>query len=223
MLGGEPQSGPGMQNAQHGQPAGSELAHPVPVEAVALAASPQLRCPPARQPIPKGWQAVEVPRYRRIVEVALHDRPQPLSRARGRIVPTLPKLRLEFLPLLPQSPTDRRALHGKVPPPVLPADMREAQKVERLRLAFSASFPAEFGVPPELDPARFVRMQFQSKLPQPFPEVLQATVGFRLRLESQDGIIGLAPDDHIPSGVLLSPPLHPAVENVMQIDIRPQG
>ena len=130
MLGGEPQSGPGMQNAQHGQPAGSELAHPVPVEAMALAASPQLRCPPARQPIPKGWQAVEVPRYRRIVEVALHDRPQPLSRARGRIVPTLPKLRLEFLPLLPQSPTDRRALHGKVPPPVLPADMRLSRPME---------------------------------------------------------------------------------------------
>ena len=101
MLGGEPQSGPGMQNARHGQPAGSELAHTVPVEAVALAASPQLRSPQAPQPIPKGLQAVEVSRYRMIVEVALHDRPKPLSRARHRLVPTLPELLLNFLQLPP--------------------------------------------------------------------------------------------------------------------------
>ena len=64
--------------------------------------------------------------------------------------------------------------------------MREAQKVERFRLTFPSSFPVQLGVPPELKPARFVRMQFQPKLPQPFPEVLQKAVGLRLRLETQD-------------------------------------
>jgi hypothetical protein len=100
MQSGEPQSGPGMQNARHGQPAGSERAHAVPVEAVALAASPQLSVPQAGQPIPKRLQAVEVSRYRMIVEVALHDRPKPLARSRCRIVSTLPELLLEF-PQLP--------------------------------------------------------------------------------------------------------------------------
>jgi hypothetical protein len=42
--------------------------------------------------------------------------------------------------------------------------VRETQKVERLRLAFPSSFPALFGIPPELDPARLVRVKFQSKL-----------------------------------------------------------
>jgi hypothetical protein len=50
--------------------------------------------------------------------------------------------------------------------------VRESQKVERLGLTFSSSFPAIFGKPPELDPARFIWMEFQSKLSQPFPKVL---------------------------------------------------
>jgi hypothetical protein len=193
-----------------------------PVEAVALAALAQLCSPQSGQPVPKGPQAVEVSRYRVVVEVALHDRPEPLTRWRNRIVPTLPELLLNFLQLPPQTLGDRLPLHGKLPSPVLPADMREAQKVERFRLAFSSTFPVQLGKRPELDPARFVGMQFQSKLPQPFPEILQKAVGFRLRLESEDRIIGITHDDHVSPCVLLTPRLHPEVKDVMQIDIREQ-
>src|SRR5208282_5953519 len=101
-----------------------------------------------------------------IVEVALHDRPEPLARLRHRIMPTPLKLLLDFLQLRPQALADRPTLDGKVPFPVLPANMREAQKVERLGLAFSPAFPVRFGIPPELDPARFFRVQFQPELPQ---------------------------------------------------------
>ena len=100
--------------------------------------------------------------------------------------------------------------------------MREAQKVERLGLTFSSSFPVELGKRPELDPARLVGMQFQSKLPQTFPEVLQKAVGFRLRLEPEDRVIGIAHDDHVPPGVFLAPRVHPEVEDIVQIDIRQQ-
>ena len=72
----------------------------VPVETVALAALAQLGPPQSGQPVPKDPQAVEVSRYRVIVEVALHDRPEPLARVRHEIVPTLPELLLEF-PQLP--------------------------------------------------------------------------------------------------------------------------
>jgi hypothetical protein len=53
MGNGEALVGPGMQNARDGQPASHELTQAVPVEAVALAASPQLRatsCPLAVPP-----------------------------------------------------------------------------------------------------------------------------------------------------------------------------
>lgn len=62
--------------------------------------------------------------------------------------------------------------------------MRESQKVERLWLTFPSSFPVLFGEPPELDPARLVWMEFQPKLPQPFPEILQEAICFRLVLSS---------------------------------------
>jgi hypothetical protein len=49
-------------------------------------------------------------------------------------------------------------LYREVPVPVLPADMREAQKVERFRLPFSSPFPVSLGTSSEVDPARFVWM-----------------------------------------------------------------
>ena len=138
MRGGEALRWPRMQNARSKQPAVREFTQTVPVEAVALAALAQLSSPQSGQPVPKGPQAVEVSRYRVIVEVALHDRPEPLARWRHRIVPTPPELRLDFLQLPPQALADRLALHGKVPLPVLPADMREANKVKRLELDLSS-------------------------------------------------------------------------------------
>src|SRR5215831_19237170 len=155
--------------------------------------------------------------------VALHDRLEPLARLRHRCVPAPLELLLDLLQLRPQAPGHRPALYGKVPLPVLPADMREAQKVERFRLPFSSSFPVPFGVPPELDPARLVRMQFQSKLPQPFPKILQKTVGFGLDLECRDGVIGITHDDHVSLGVFRTPRLHPEVKDIMQIDVSQQG
>ena len=212
-----------MQHVRDGQPAGREFTQSFAVEAMALAAWAQLGSPQPGQPVAKEPQAVEVSRYRVIVEVALHDRPEPLARVRDRIMPALAELLLEFPQLPPQAFADRLPLHGKLPPPVLPADMREAQKVERLRLTFSSSFPVEFGKRPELNPARFVGMQFQPKPPHPLPEVLQKTVGFGLGLEPEDRIVGIAHHDHVSSGVLLPPRLHPQVKDVMQIDIRQQG
>src|SRR6266404_2359394 len=121
-----------------------------------------------------------------VVEVALHDRLEPLARLRHRRVPASSELLLDLLQLPPQTLGDRPALHGKVPLPVLPADMREAQKVERFRLPFSSPFPVQLGVSPELNPARLIRMQFQSKLPQPLPEIVQQTVSFSLGLEPEN-------------------------------------
>jgi hypothetical protein len=48
------------------------------------------------------------------------------------------------------------ALHREVPVPVLRADMRESQKIERFRLSFFSLLPILFGKPSELNQARFV-------------------------------------------------------------------
>jgi len=78
---------------------------------------------------------------------------------------------------------DRPAFDGKVPVPIFPADVRESQKVERVGLPFSSSSPVRPGKSPELDPARSIWVEFQSKLLQPLPKVFEETVGLGLVLK----------------------------------------
>ena len=68
----------------------------------------------------------------------------------------LTKLLFGLSQFSPHALADRQASHRESPHSVLPADVREAQKVERLRLPFSSSFPVFFGKPAEFDPARLV-------------------------------------------------------------------
>ena len=58
---------------------------------------------------------------------------------------------------------DRLASYHETPQTVLPTHMREAQKVERFRFPFSSTAPVLFGKSAELDPARLIWVQFQSK------------------------------------------------------------
>jgi hypothetical protein len=98
--------------------------------------------------------------------------------------------------------------------------MREAQKIKRLRLTFSSTFPVLFGGSAKLNPARFVGVELQSELPQPFPQVLQEAVCVRLVLEARDGIVSITDDHHLALRPLLAPGVHPEVESVVQVNIR---
>jgi hypothetical protein len=71
-------------------------------------------------------------------------------------VHALTELLLNLSQLGSHALADRRAPHHESPQSVLPADVLEAQKVERFRSAFSSSFPVLFGKPTELNPARLV-------------------------------------------------------------------
>ena len=70
-------------------------------------------------------------------EVALYDRLEPLPGCRHRFVHPPPELLFNFCQLPPQAFAYCVTLHRKVPVPVLPADMRESQKVECLGLPFA--------------------------------------------------------------------------------------
>jgi hypothetical protein len=54
--------------------------------------------------------------------------------------------------------------------------MREAQEIERLRLAQAAACPVPGGVPPELDQPRLARVQFQPELREPAAQLVQEPV-----------------------------------------------
>jgi len=145
-----------MQDARFRDPPIEQFSHAHPGQSVPLAATDQSSPPQQGQPEPEHMEALKVPRYRVIVEVSLHDRPQPLPGLLDRVMRTIPELLLDFVKLGPDPLTHRFALHHEGAIPFPPADMREAEKVERFGLAFSSSFPVAFSVQPELQQARFI-------------------------------------------------------------------
>ena len=82
---------------------------------------------------------------------------------------SLVELRLDATKLSPHAFSDRLAPNCKPSQVVLPTDVGKAQEIERLRFPLPPTFPVLFGEPAEFDPARLIRVKFQSKLSQSLP------------------------------------------------------
>jgi hypothetical protein len=99
----------------------------------------------------------------------------------------MPQELLFDLPQLGPHPLrDRDPAQPEPPVPGLPADMREAEEIERLWLAEPACLPPPGGVPPELDQARLARVQFQGELRKPLAKVRQEPLRVALMLKARD-------------------------------------
>jgi len=186
MFGGEARVGVRMERTWSREPPFGQSAHSRPIGPVFLPPAPKCPAPEADHPIAKYAKSAQVSRDCVVVEVALHDGLEPFPRQRYWIVHALTKLKLDVFQLGYHALGDRFALEGELPLLGLPTDMREPQKAERLRLAFSSLIPAEFGIPSELDPARLIWMKLQPELLQPLREMFPAAVRVRLALEAQD-------------------------------------
>ena len=121
-----------------------------------------------QQPVPEQRQASGVAWYRVVVEVALHDRFEPLTGLGQGIVHTLVELRLNASKLSPHALSDRLPPYCKPAQAVLPTDVGEAQEIERLRFPFPPTFPVLFGLLPSaslllLLPGRQIRSNLSCK------------------------------------------------------------
>ena len=142
-----------------------------------------------------------VTRYGIVLEMSLYYTAQPLTHYRDGFMQAIPKLasdlaqfRLHALPHgLPQ--------HDESPVPGSVARVRKTQEVERLGLPFSTALAIPSGVPPELDQARFVGVQFQVKRVEPVPQVCQKTLGIFTKLETHCEVVGKPDDDYIATSV----------------------
>ena len=81
-----------MQDTLGGNPAGNQHLESPPVQAGLLTAQTELPPPEPNNPPPEGAQGPHVAGHRVIVEVALHDGPQPLARGRDGFMTALPQL-----------------------------------------------------------------------------------------------------------------------------------
>jgi hypothetical protein len=115
-----------MEYPRFREPVFGQSLHTRPVQAGSLTAADQSFPPHLSNPKSEYPQTVGVPRNRVVVEIALHNRLEPLSGLHNRIVRAVAKLLLDFLKLGSHPFADRLALHHKGPVPFFPAYMREA-------------------------------------------------------------------------------------------------
>ncbi len=132
------------------------------------------------------------------------------------------ELLLDFFKLGSHPLADRLALHHKAPIPVLPADVRESQKIECFGFPFSSLYPVQFGKSPELNPARLIWVQFQPELSQSFLKIDEETICVGPILKTDYVIVGISHHHNVTLRALLTPGIYPEVEYVMQIDIGEQ-
>ena len=159
MNGFEPFTWKRMEYALNRNPALSKRSESIPSHLALLTAAPKRQPPVPRDLFAKLSHTASVARNRVVVEVALDDRVEPLASLLNRIVLTDQKLLLN-LPQLHAHPLARRLPQDHKVPSLtrLPAQVRESEKDERLRFLLSPPFPISFGMSPELNQARLVRV-----------------------------------------------------------------
>ena len=130
----KPSQGIGMSNARRGQPALNEPPHPLPGESPPLPAPPQRAVPQSAHLKTERNQGRPVHRHPVVPQVSSDDRPQPRAHDWDQGMHASPQLGFDLAPLRRQPLPDRLPHHREPPIPLLPADMREAEEGERLRL-----------------------------------------------------------------------------------------
>jgi len=175
-----------MTDSRQRQPAGDEAAHAIPSNAAVLA-------PPRQRAMPKPADSESKNRQRRLVHghaivanVSTHHRLQPLALVGDGFVHSSPKFGFHLIQLCLQPFTYRLPQHRK--PSIaflLHADVRKAEKVERLRFPFSTPLPLVDRIRTELKQSRFLGMQLQVELLHSFREFRPKLIGIRFAVSGR--------------------------------------
>src|SRR5918994_6843573 len=130
-----------MHDADRREPATGNPAHTLPGHVSLLAAPAESTLPKTGDLMVEGFEGIEVQGHSVVVDVPADDRGQPSPHLRDGIMPALPKLAVDLLQLRPQPLPHGQPQHNEASLPRLPADVREAEEVERLGLAPSVPLP----------------------------------------------------------------------------------
>ena len=223
-LGDDGKSSQGIRVMQRGrwQPAVSQTDHLLPSKTGLLAATPQRPAPMTHHVKAKRRQRGQVRRHTIVPVVSRNHRPKPLAHFSHSMVHSFAQFRFDFLQLRSFPLTHRAPIDREHSASLLATDVREAQKVECLRLPLATPLSVVCCVVAKLDDARFLGMQFQFKLGEAFRQLVLKPRGVRLVLKAHHEVISPADDNHVAFGFCLAPVLHPEVEHIVQIDVSQQ-
>src|SRR5881396_3672415 len=201
--------GIGMTYARRGQPPLDEPAHPLPGDVPCVTAPRERAVPEPAHLEPKHGDRRAVHGHPVVTSVPTHNLTQPCAHHRDRLVQ--PSLQLGFhLTELRLHPLPDRLPHHREPStPLLPADVREAEEVERLRLPRAGALSVLGREGPEFQQPRLLGVQLQAELCEPLTQVSQKPLGLRPVLEPHDEVVRVPHDDHVAAGLRLPPPLSP--------------
>src|SRR5947207_7416780 len=171
----------------------------------------------------KGRRRPPIARYGMVGVEALNDLLQPSALLRRCVVLSLPQLFLHPPKRCLHSVATGAPLNKEVPCSRLTADKCKAQECEGLRLAKPALFSIGRRKAAKLDQPGLVRMQRKREPLQTFTHIRQEPLGVGFVLKSEDSVVGETHHNHIPSGVTLTPLVHPQVERIMEINVGQQG
>jgi hypothetical protein len=124
-------------------------------------------------------------------EMSSHHARQPPSLLEDGQMPASHELILHLLQLRPQPLRSGDALEPEAPVSPLPADVREAEKVERLRLGESPFRSVLRCIAPELDQPGLLGMQLQVELRKPFTKVVEELFCITTMLGPDDEVVDL--------------------------------
>src|SRR5271166_4547748 len=220
--GGEAHAGVGMHDAGRGQPLLLDPAIALPGHAMALAPAPERLNPVPPDLVAEGRDQIDVAGHGVVVEVSPQHARQPAPLLGDGPVTAPPKLGFHLLQLRPQPLFDGDAPEPEAPVPRLPANVGEAQEVERLRLCKAPLSPVRSRKAAELDEAGLVRVQFQIELRKPLSKVVKEPFCIPEVLEPDHEVVREPHDDHVTMCVAASPPIGPLVEDVMKVHVREQ-
>ena len=213
--------GIGMTDGRWRQPASDEAPHAIPKDAPFLAAPRQRAMPEPPHLESKNPQRVVVHGHTVIPDVTTHHRLQPLAQFGNGFVHASLKLGFHLVQLRLQLFTDRLPQHREASiAPLLYADMRKAEKVERLRFSFATPLPLVDRIRTELQQPRFLGMQFQVELSHSFRKFCPKLIGIRFAVKAHHDVVRESHHDDIAVCPLLTPRLNPQVKNVVKVDVR---
>src|SRR5438105_4281657 len=155
-----------MTNARRRYPMADQLLKTHPRKLPFLATPRKRAVPKALDMVDKATQRGAVERHSIILVVSAQHCADPLALLFQWAMHASPKFPLQFFQLRLHTLAHRLAYHREPSRPRLPANMREAEKVERFRFALPTTLPSTCCMSTELDHASLLFMQFQLKLSQ---------------------------------------------------------
>ena len=213
----------GMADMFGRQVMGYEPPHPIPEDTTSLAATRQRAVPEPADLEPEQMQRRVIHRHPIITKMAADNGSQPFTYLRNGIMHPSLELGLDLTQLRLQPLANRLPNHRKPAiTSLLPADMREAEEVERFRLPLSTPTPVFSRERSKFQQSCLLGVQLQSEPTKSIDKFFPEPFSIQFALEPSHNIIRKPHDDHIAGGQLPTPRQGPQIKCVVKVDVRQQ-